>query len=32
MHLEQLTLENFRACERLEVALGRRLTVLLGNK
>lgn len=31
MHLEQLTLENFRACEQLEIPLGRRLTVLLGN-
>src|SRR5690554_5500586 len=31
MLLEQLTLENFRACEQLEVPLGRRLTVLLGS-
>jgi predicted ATP-binding protein involved in virulence len=31
MRLEQLTLENFRACALLEVPLGRRLTVLLGN-
>ena len=31
MHLDHLTLENFRACTRLELAFGRRLTVLLGN-
>ncbi|MCE8031542.1 ATPase [Billgrantia tianxiuensis] len=31
MHLDRLRLENFRACEQLEIELGRRLTVLLGN-
>lgn len=31
MHLDHLTLENFRACEQLEIPLGRRLTALLGN-
>lgn len=31
MKLEHLTLENFRACERLDLELGRRLTVLLGS-
>ncbi|MEX1057586.1 MAG: AAA family ATPase, partial [Natronospirillum sp.] len=31
MKLENLTLENFRACKRLELQLGSRLTVLLGN-
>jgi len=30
MKLEHLTLENFRACERLELPLGKRLTLLLG--
>lgn len=31
MKLQTLTLENFRACEHLELELGSRLTVLLGN-
>ncbi|WP_372609838.1 AAA family ATPase [Halomonas sp.] len=31
MQLDHLTLENFRACEQLELKLGQRLTVLLGN-
>lgn len=31
MHLDHLTLENFRACQRLDLEFGRRLTVLLGN-
>uniref|UniRef100_UPI004048A512 AAA family ATPase n=1 Tax=Roseivirga sp. TaxID=1964215 RepID=UPI004048A512 len=31
MKLEHLSLENFRACERLDLELGRRLTVLLGS-
>lgn len=31
MKLQHLTLENFRACERLNLELGSRLTVLLGN-
>jgi predicted ATP-binding protein involved in virulence len=31
MKLHNLTLENFRACENLELELGSRLTVLLGN-
>ena len=31
MKLNHLSLENFRACERLDMVLGRRLTVLLGN-
>ena len=31
MKLQTLTMENFRACEQLELELGSRLTVLLGN-
>lgn len=31
MHLDHLALENFRACDELKLAIGRRLTVLLGN-
>ena len=31
MKLKYFTLENFRACERLDVQFGSRLTVLLGN-
>ena len=31
MKLQTLTMENFRACEHLELELGSRLTVLLGN-
>jgi len=31
MKLKHLTLENFRACERLELELGSRVTVLLGD-
>ncbi|MBB5347001.1 AAA family ATPase [Desulfoprunum benzoelyticum] len=31
MKLKHLTLENFRACEQLDLELGSRLTVLLGN-
>ncbi|MDY6930038.1 MAG: AAA family ATPase [Pseudomonadota bacterium] len=31
MKLQNLTLENFRACEHLELEFGRRLTVMLGN-
>ena len=31
MQLKRLTLENFRACERLDLELGSRLTMLLGN-
>lgn len=31
MKLNHLSLENFRACQQLDMALGRRLTVLLGN-
>lgn len=31
MKLQNLTLENFRACERLELEFGSRLTVMLGN-
>jgi|GEM_PF-1748394 len=30
MKLKHLTLENFRACQRLDLDLGSRLTVLLG--
>ncbi|MCG5516374.1 MULTISPECIES: AAA family ATPase [unclassified Ectothiorhodospira] len=31
MHLDHLSLEHFRACDQLELELGKRLTVLLGN-
>lgn len=31
MKLKSLTLDNFRACQHLELALGSRLTVMLGN-
>lgn len=31
MKLKQLVLENFRACEHLELTLGARLTLLIGN-
>ena len=31
MQLDRLTLENYRACQRLDLEFGRRLTVLLGN-
>jgi predicted ATP-binding protein involved in virulence len=31
MKLQNLTMENFRACERLELELGSRLTIMLGN-
>ena len=31
MKLKHITLENFRACEKLDFALGSRLTLLLGN-
>lgn len=31
MQLDHLTLENFRACEQLDLEFGQRLTVLLGN-
>lgn len=31
MQLKHLTLENFRACEKLNIELGKRLTIMLGN-